>query len=83
MLERWKHLLDNGYHNGVLFMDLSKAFDVLDQSLLLAKLDVYGFYLKSMAFIKSYLNKKMLKVNVHNKFIAWENIYVGLRRLNT
>ena len=70
MLEKWKHLLDNGYNIGVLFMDLSKAFDVLNHSLLLAKLDVYGFSLKSTTFIQSYLNKTMQKVNVNNKFSA-------------
>ena len=78
MLEKWKHLLDNGYNIGVLFMDLSKAFDVLNHSLLLAKLDACGFSLKSTTFIQSYLNKRMQKVNVNNKFSAWEDIYSGV-----
>ena len=52
MLEKWKHLLDNGYNTGVLFMDLSKAFDVLNHSLLLAKLDAYGFSLRSTTLFK-------------------------------
>ena len=33
MLEKLKYLLDNGYNIGVLFIDLSKAFDVLNHSL--------------------------------------------------
>ena len=78
MLEKWKHLLDNGYNIGVLFMDLSKAFDVLNHSLLLAKLDAYEFSLKFTTFIQSYLNKRMQKVNVNNKFSAWEDIYSGV-----
>ena len=53
MLEKWRHLLDNGYNIGVLFMDRSKAFAVLNYSLLLAKLDAYGFSLKSTTFIQS------------------------------
>ena len=61
MLEKWKHLSDNELNIGVLFMDLSKAFDVLNHSLLFAKLDTYGFSLKSTTFIKSYLNKMMQK----------------------
>ena len=77
---KWKHLLDNGYHNGVLFMNLSKAFEVLDQSLLPAKLDVFGFFQKSMTFTKNYLDKRMRKVDVNNKFSAWENICVGFKR---
>ena len=67
MTEKWKHLLDNGYNIRVLFMDLSKAFEVINHSLLLAKLDAYGFSLNSTTFIQSYLNKGMEKVNVNNK----------------
>ena len=77
-LEKWKHLLDNRYNIGVLFMDLSKAFDVLNHSFLLAKLDAHGFSLKSTTFIQSYLNKRMQKVYVNNNFSAWEDIYSGV-----
>ena len=51
-------------------VDLSKAFDVLNHSLFLAYLGAYGFSLKSTTFIQSYLNKRMEKVNVNNKFSA-------------
>ena len=78
MLEKWKHLLDNGYNIGVLFMDLSKAFDVQNHSLLLAKLDAYRFSLKSTTFIQNYLNEKKQKVNVNNKFSAWKDICSGV-----
>ena len=78
MLEKWKQLLDNEYYTGLLFMNLSKAFDVLNNSLLLAKLDAYRFSLKSTTFMQSYLNKRMQKVNVNNKFSAWEDIYSGV-----
>ena len=55
-------------------MDLSKAFDVLNHSLLLAKMDAYGFSVEIRTFIQSYLNKRMQKVNVNRKFSAWEHI---------
>ena len=61
-------------------MDLSKPFDVLTRFLLHANLDAYGFSLKCTTFIQSYLNKRMQKVNVNNKFSSWEDIYrVGHR----
>ena len=46
--------------------------------MLLAKLDSYEFSLKSTTFIQSYLNKRMQKANVNNKFNASENIYSGV-----
>ena len=39
MLELWKEALDNGKSIGVIFMDLSKAFDTLNHDLLMAKLE--------------------------------------------
>ena len=52
MLEKWKCLLDRGYHIGVVFMGLSKAFDVLHHDLLIAKLDTYGFSLNSIVIFQ-------------------------------
>ena len=60
----------------MLFIYLSKAFDVIDHSLLLTKLNVYGFSVKSKTFIQSYLNERMEKVNVNNKFSAWCVIFI-------
>ena len=41
MLEQWKSVLDQGEYVCCLFMDLSKAFDAIDDDLLLAKLKAY------------------------------------------
>ena len=54
MIEKWKHLLDNGYNIAVLFMDLSKPFNVLKHPLLLAKLDAIDITLEY--FLWTYQN---------------------------
>ena len=44
MIENWKKQLDHGEKVGVIFMDLSKTFDLINRSLLLAKLKAYVFF---------------------------------------
>ena len=43
MVEKWKAILNKKLKVDALFMELSKAFDILDHSLLLANLSAYGF----------------------------------------
>ena len=42
LIEKWKSLDDKEY-SGVMFMDLSKAFETINHDLLIAKLDAYDF----------------------------------------
>ena len=57
MLEKWKLSIDNkGFAGGVL-IDLNKAFDTINQSLLLAELHAYGFSKQALAIICIYLSK--------------------------
>ena len=55
MIENWKKQLGNGEKVGVIFMDLLKAFDTINHSLLLAKLKAYGFSNKALSSLQSYL----------------------------
>ena len=53
MIENWKKQLDDGEKALVIFMDLSKAFDTTNHSLLLAKLKTYGFSGQALSLLQS------------------------------
>ena len=48
--------MDNDEVTGLVFIDLRKAFDVIDHELLLKKLSIYGATPSSVAWFKSYLS---------------------------
>ena len=78
MLEKWKASLDKGEYVGVIFMDLSKAFDTINHDLLLAKLKAYGFSHNALAFMLSYLKNRSHRVNINNNFSTWGEIIAGV-----
>lgn len=59
--------LDRGLSVVGLFVDFSRAFDVIDHSILLAKLHRYGFRGNCHNLISSYLGHRCQYVNINNK----------------
>ena len=55
MIEYWKKQLDNGGKVGIIYLDLSKAFDIINYSLVLTNLRVYGFSDQALSLLQSYL----------------------------
>ena len=78
MIEKWKTILNKKLKVGALFMDLSKAFDTLDHSLLLAKLSAYGFDNNSLSFVRSYLTNRIQRCKIENHFSNWRKITTGV-----
>ena len=76
MIENWKKRLDNGEKVGVIFMDLSKSFDTINHSLLLAKLKVYGFSNHALRLLQSYLCNRRSKIN--GSFSRWNEVITGV-----
>ena len=56
MIEKWKESVDSGRAFSTVMTDPSKAFYCLHHELLIAKLDAYGFDIKSVKLIQQYLS---------------------------
>ena len=63
----WSVNIDNGLLNGVVFLDLKKALDTIDHSIILRKLQFYGIEQESLKWFQSYLDdrKQVCCVNKH------------------
>ena len=55
LLEKWYNNVDQGRMFEALLTDLSKAFDCLQHDIIIAKLNAYGFYMKTLNFFTSTL----------------------------
>ena len=62
----WCVNVDKGLLNGVIFIDLKKAFDTIDHEIILQKLAKYGVDQDALKWFKSYLKNRLQRCNVNN-----------------
>ena len=77
-IETWKKVLDRKGYGSAVLMDLSKAFDTINDDLLLAKLHAYGFTNKSLRLIKSYLANRWQSTKINTRFSSWSELLLGV-----
>ena len=58
LTNQWYYNIDRGMINGVLFLDLKKAFDTVDHNILLTKLSFLGICDKTLHWFKSYFTDR-------------------------
>ena len=58
--------------------DLSKAFDCISHKLTLAKLHTYGFSLRALRLIHSYLTNRKQRTRLNGSYSSWEEILLGV-----
>ena len=56
---------ENKQHTIAVYLDLSKAFDTLDHSILLSKLELYGVQGPDLKWFASYLSNRQLRSKVN------------------
>ena len=67
-----------------LLVDLSKAFDCLNNDLLIAKSNAYAFGLPALRLIHDYLSNRKQRTRINNSYRTWKrNCFWGTSRINT
>ena len=65
--EEWLNAMHKGELTGVLMIDLCKAFDLVDHSLLLRKLKIYRCSENALTWFTSYLSERTQRVDIHGQ----------------
>ena len=68
MTKKFKESTDKGNAFGALLTDLSKAFDCIDDTLLLAKLSAFGVSPLSLKLLYSYLWNRTQRIKINEHF---------------
>ena len=64
MYDKWLEEVEEGKMVGVMMVDLSAAFDMVDHKLLLAKLELFGLDDNALNWVRSYLSQRSQSVCV-------------------
>ena len=78
MSNQWLMNMDNGKLSAVVFLDIRKAFDTVDHTILLLKLNCYGSQGDSVKLLESYLTDRMQCYSVNCQISPLEIIKCGV-----
>ena len=76
--DKWLKAIDDGKYTGVVFLDLAKAFDTVDYSILCTKLTYYGFRESSYDLLCDHLAGRQQRVLFHGDLSDWGAVSIGV-----
>ena len=74
----WLTAMNKSEVYGVVFLDLKKAFDLVDHDILLKKLAIYLKNSSCLLFLKSYLHNRTQCVLLHGSYSSKESVKYGV-----
>ena len=78
IVDNWLHAINNSEIVGTVFLDLTKAFDLVNHKLLLQKLTAYKFGSNTQLWFQSYLTSRSQQVNIVGKLSDPQQISAGV-----
>ena len=78
MYDRWIRAAAAGQVSGVILIDLSAAFDLVDSDLLIKKLKIYGIDDEMLLWIKSYLTERHQAVWIDHVYSEFRSHSIGV-----
>jgi retron-type reverse transcriptase len=78
MIKKLSLSLENNEHTLGVFLDLSKAFDTIDHSILLRKLAYYGIRGTALNWIQSYLSNRKQCVQFNGVISEYKEVICGV-----
>ena len=82
-IDHLQNELNDKKHAISIFMDLSKAFDVIDHKILETKLKHYGFRGKFLEFLLSFIKDRKYFVHINGKNSETKTVNIGVPQGST
>ena len=80
ILDDFLNKLDNNSNMQLILLDLSAAFDTIDHSILIKRLEDIGIVGIPLAWIKSYLSERTFSIKIDNHYSSTCKMYYGVPR---
>ena len=78
LTDTWVRAIDSGKIIGALFVDLKRAFDTVDSSIMLAKLHKIGLNNKTLLWFQSYLTNRKQQVSIRQTLSKERSLSIGV-----